>query len=239
MYDVSQVRADFPILAREINGKPLSYLDNGASAQKPRAVIEAVTRAYGEEYANVHRGLHTLSNIATERYEAVRGTIARFLGAAREEEIVFTTGTTERLFEPGPDPISLTELLETGVDTYDFTTLEQTGSEMAKLNTVGRDEALGGTEVIDGVTLHTYRVQSETRDEDGNIVFAAEGKQYVLKEERLFMLGQESYFDGEQHWQEDNTPREFIFPGEPGFEDFEPRYGCNALQAGLTLPARH
>jgi len=151
----------------------------------------------------------------------------------------FTTGTTERLYEPGPDPISLTELLETGVDTYDFTTLEQTGSEMAKLNTVGRDEALGGTEVIDGVTLHTYRVQSETRDEDGNIVFAAEGKQYVLKEERLFMLGQESYFDGEQHWQEDNTPREFIFPGEPGFEDFEPRYGCNALQAGLTLPARH
>ena len=95
MYDVSQVRADFPILAREINGKPLSYLDNGASAQKPRAVIEAVTRAYGEEYANVHRGLHTLSNIATERYEGVRGTIARFLGAAREEEIVFTTGTTE------------------------------------------------------------------------------------------------------------------------------------------------
>ena len=95
MYDVQQVRGDFPILAREVNGKPLTYLDNGASAQKPQVVIDAVTRAYAEEYSNVHRGLHTLSNLATDRYEAVRGTIARFLGAADEEEIVFTSGTTE------------------------------------------------------------------------------------------------------------------------------------------------
>jgi cysteine desulfurase/selenocysteine lyase len=94
MYDVEAVRRDFPILAREVHGRPLVYLDNGASAQKPQAVIDAVTRAYSEEYANVHRGLHTLSSIATERYEATRGTIARFLGAASSEEIVFTTGST-------------------------------------------------------------------------------------------------------------------------------------------------
>ena len=82
MYDVEAVRRDFPILAREVHGRPLVYLDNGASAQKPQAVIDAVTRAYSEEYANVHRGLHYLSSIATEKYEATRGTIARFLGAA-------------------------------------------------------------------------------------------------------------------------------------------------------------
>ena len=95
MYDVDRIRADFPILSREVNGKPLVYLDNGASAQKPQAVIDAVTRAYAEEYANVHRGLHTLSNIATDKYEAVRGIIARFLGAKDEDEIVFTTGSTQ------------------------------------------------------------------------------------------------------------------------------------------------
>ncbi len=95
MYDVEAVRRDFPILAREVNGKPLVYLDNGASAQKPQAVIDAVTRGYAEEYANVHRGLHFLSNLATDRYEAVRGIVARFLGAPDEREIVFTSGTTQ------------------------------------------------------------------------------------------------------------------------------------------------
>ena len=95
MYDVAHIRADFPILSRTVNGKPLVYLDNGASAQKPRAVIDAVTQAYSMEYANVHRGLHYLSNLATDRYEAVRGTIARFLKAGSEDEIVFTSGATE------------------------------------------------------------------------------------------------------------------------------------------------
>lgn len=95
MYDVQKIRSDFPILSREVNGKPLTYLDNGASAQKPQVVIDAVTRAYSEEYANVHRGLHYLSNLATEKYESVRGTIARFLGAADEDEIVLNSGTTE------------------------------------------------------------------------------------------------------------------------------------------------
>lgn len=95
MYDVAQVRKDFPILAREVNGKPLIYLDNGASAQKPQVVIDAITTGYSMEYANVHRGLHYLSNLATDKYEAVRGKVARFLNAGSEEEIVFTSGTTE------------------------------------------------------------------------------------------------------------------------------------------------
>lgn len=95
MYDVDKIRADFPILSREVNGQPLTYLDSGASAQKPQVVIDAVTRGYAEEYSNVHRGLHYLSNLATEKYEGVRGTIARFLGAASEEEIILNSGTTE------------------------------------------------------------------------------------------------------------------------------------------------
>jgi cysteine desulfurase/selenocysteine lyase len=95
MYDVDKIRADFPILAREVNGQPLTYLDNGASAQKPRAVIDAVTRGYAEEYSNVHRGLHFLSNLSTERYEGVRETIARFLNAPSADEIIMNTGTTE------------------------------------------------------------------------------------------------------------------------------------------------
>jgi len=95
MLDVNKVRADFPILSREVNGKPLVYLDNGASAQKPQVVIDAITTAYSHEYANVHRGLHYLSNLATEKYEAVRGIIARFLGVADENQIVLNSGTTE------------------------------------------------------------------------------------------------------------------------------------------------
>ena len=95
MYDVTKIRSDFPILSREVNGKPLTYLDNGASAQKPQVVIDAVTRAYSREYSNVHRGLHYLSNLATDQYEAVRGKIARFVNAAHEDEIVLNSGTTE------------------------------------------------------------------------------------------------------------------------------------------------
>lgn len=94
-FDVAKIRSDFPILSREVNGRPLVYLDNGASAQKPQTVIEAVTRGYAEEYANVHRGLHYLSNLATERYEGVRGIVAQFLNAPSEDEIILNSGTTE------------------------------------------------------------------------------------------------------------------------------------------------
>jgi len=97
MLDVNHLRDDFPILSRQIHGKPLVYLDNGASAQKPQVVIDAVTQAYSYEYANVHRGLHYLSNLATDKYEAVRGKVARFLNATHEGDIVFTSGTTEAI----------------------------------------------------------------------------------------------------------------------------------------------
>lgn len=95
MFDVQKIRSDFPILSRQVNERPLIYLDNGASAQKPQVVIDAMNQGYSHEYANVHRGLHYLSNLATDRYEAVRGKVARFLNAPSEDEIVFTTGTTE------------------------------------------------------------------------------------------------------------------------------------------------
>ncbi|WP_435136503.1 cysteine desulfurase [Pseudopelagicola sp. nBUS_19] len=95
MFDITKIRSDFPILSREVNGKPLVYLDNGASAQKPQAVIDAVTQCYSHEYSNVHRGLHYLSNLATDQYEAVRGKIAHFIGASSEDEIVLNSGSTE------------------------------------------------------------------------------------------------------------------------------------------------
>ena len=94
-FNVEKVRADFPILSRQVNNRPLVYLDNGASAQKPQVVIDAVTQAYTAEYANVHRGLHYLSNLVTDKYEAVRGKVAKFLNAASEDNIVFNSGTTE------------------------------------------------------------------------------------------------------------------------------------------------
>ena len=97
VYDVERIRADFPILFREVHGKPLVYLDNGASAQKPRAVLEAMDHAYRYDYANVHRGLHHLSNVATENFEAARETVRRFLNAGLTEEIVFTRNATSAI----------------------------------------------------------------------------------------------------------------------------------------------
>jgi cysteine desulfurase / selenocysteine lyase len=94
-YNVDCVRADFPILATQVYGKPLVYLDNAASAQKPRAVLDRLERAYTTQYANVHRGLHYLANEATEAYEGAREKVADFLNAARKEEIVFTRNATE------------------------------------------------------------------------------------------------------------------------------------------------
>ncbi len=93
-YDVDHIRTDFPILFREVYGKPLVYLDNGASAQKPRAVLEAMDHVYRFEYANVHRGLHYLSNTATAKYEDARETVRRFLNAGSSDEIIFTRNAT-------------------------------------------------------------------------------------------------------------------------------------------------
>ncbi len=96
-YDVAWVRADFPALALKVYGKDLVYLDNAASAQKPKAVLDRLTEAYTSEYANVHRGLHYLANAATEAYEGARGKVAQFLNASRSEEIIFTRNVTEAI----------------------------------------------------------------------------------------------------------------------------------------------
>jgi len=93
--DVGQLRKDFPILSQRVRGKPLVYLDNAATSQKPRSVIDAVSRFYATENANIHRGVHFLSERATLAYEAVRARVARFVNASSSDEIVFTSGTTE------------------------------------------------------------------------------------------------------------------------------------------------
>jgi cysteine desulfurase/selenocysteine lyase len=118
-FDVQQIRSQFPVLAREINGYPLAYLDNAASAQKPTAVMDAMTSQTERSYANVHRGLHTMANETTEAFEAARGKVASFLGAPSDENIVFTRGATEALnlgayglahmIEPG-DEIIITQM---------------------------------------------------------------------------------------------------------------------------------
>ena len=96
-YDVDRIRADFPILASKVYGKPLVYLDNAASAQKPQAVLDRLNEVYTTQYANVHRGLHYLANEATEAYELAREKVARFLNAKRKEEIIFTRNATEAI----------------------------------------------------------------------------------------------------------------------------------------------
>src|ERR1700742_4742505 len=96
-YDVNRIREDFPILGMQVYGKPLVYLDNAASAQKPKAVLDRVQQAYTSEYANVHRGLHYLANAATEAYEGAREKVRAFLNAKRHEEIIFTRNATEAI----------------------------------------------------------------------------------------------------------------------------------------------
>ena len=96
-FDAVAARADFEILSRPIYGKPLAYLDSGASAQKPRAVLDAMREFAATDYANVHRGVHYLSGAATDAYEAARRTVQKFVNAGREDEIVFTKGGTEAI----------------------------------------------------------------------------------------------------------------------------------------------
>ncbi|MFL5258646.1 MAG: cysteine desulfurase [Hyphomicrobiales bacterium] len=96
-YDVEAIRRDFPILSREVYGKPLVYLDNAASAQKPKAVLDAIMKSYTQEYANVHRGLHFLSNTATQAYEDARESVRRFVNAPSKGQIIFTRNATEAI----------------------------------------------------------------------------------------------------------------------------------------------
>ena len=97
MFDINKIRADFPILHQQVNGKPLVYFDNGATSQKPRSVIDALVHYYERDNSNVHRGLHTLSMRATDAYEGARARIAKFINAADPAEIIFTRGTTESI----------------------------------------------------------------------------------------------------------------------------------------------
>ena len=180
MYDVQQIRADFPILSREINGKPLVYLDNGASAQKPSVAIDAINRAYSEEYANVHRGLHTLSNISTERYEGVRATIARFLNAASEDHIVMNSGTTEGInmvayswamprFEAG-DEIVLS-VMEHHANIVPWHFLRERQGAVLKWVDVAADGALDAQAVIDAIGPKTKLVAiTQTSNVLGTVV---------------------------------------------------------------------
>ncbi|NNG03097.1 MAG: cysteine desulfurase [Inquilinus sp.] len=96
-YDVAAIRADFPILSRQVYGRPLVYLDNAASAQKPRQVIDTVSRFYEHDYSNVHRGLHYLSGVATDAYEAAREKVRAFVNAGSEREVIFTRNATEAI----------------------------------------------------------------------------------------------------------------------------------------------
>lgn len=97
MYDIKKIRADFPILSREIHGKPLTYLDNGASAQKPQVVLDAIQTGFASEYANVHRGMHYLSNTSTQKFEDARKTVQKFINAKSDKEVVFTKNATEAI----------------------------------------------------------------------------------------------------------------------------------------------
>jgi len=112
--DVERIRADFPTLDQQISGHPLVYLDNGASTQKPQVVIDTVAEFYRKDYANVHRGIHTLSQRATDRFEGARSTVRDFINAKSDAEVIFTGGTTEAInlvaqsfvrdsFEPGDE----------------------------------------------------------------------------------------------------------------------------------------
>ncbi|TGX57995.1 aminotransferase class V-fold PLP-dependent enzyme, partial [Escherichia coli] len=97
MYDIQKIREDFPILSREIYGKPLVYLDNGATTQKPRVVVDSIVDEYYSVNANVHRGVHYLSQQATELHEASRETVRKFINARSTNEVIFTRGTTESI----------------------------------------------------------------------------------------------------------------------------------------------
>ena len=132
-FDPYAVRAQFPILSRTVNGKPLVYLDSAASAQKPRAVINAMTRTMEGSYANVHRGLHTLANETTEAFEAARESVARFLNAPAATNIVWTKGGTEAInlvasglgqsIQPGDDAT----IRERGIDLVHPVTASRSG----------------------------------------------------------------------------------------------------------------
>ena len=174
--DVRLVRADFPVLAQQVHGHPLVYLDNAATTQKPRVVIEALTRYYERDNSNVHRGIHELSNRATAAYEAARGRVASFIGAGRAEEIVFTRGTTESInlvanawggknLKPG-DKILLTEMEHHSNIVPWQMIAARTGAKLAYVPVTGDEGELDLSDLdkllADGVKLFAFAHVSNT-----------------------------------------------------------------------------
>ncbi|MBT0957599.1 hypothetical protein IV417_09385 [Alphaproteobacteria bacterium KMM 3653] len=151
----------------------------------------------------------------------------------------FDSGISERLYEPGPDPISMSELLGTGRDTYDFSMVELSEDGQQITRTKGTDEFIGRLETIDGVTLRMVYVDSETFNEEGEVIFSSHGFQYVWPEERLFFLGTDTSNNGEEAWESDSTPVDFIFPGEKNFDRLRPVYDCGELSVRLSDPQSH
>jgi len=215
MYDVTAIRADFPILSRQINGLPLVYLDNGASAQKPQVVIDAMTQSYSHDYANVHRGLHTLSTIATEAYEGVRGKIARFLNAPSEDEIVFTTGTTEAInlvsyAWAGPrlqagDEIILS-IMEHHANIVPWHFLRERQGVVLKWVDIDANGDLDPQAVLDAITPRTRAIIVNTPHNPSATVWSAEHMQSLaelLRGTDIVVIADEVYehmvFDGALH----------------------------------------
>ena len=174
--DVKAIRNDFPILNQQVHGHPLVYLDNAATTQKPRAVIDALVRYYEHDNSNVHRGIHELSNRATEAYEAARRRIASFIGAARAEEIIFTRGTTEginlvaaswgsKFLKPG-DKILLTEMEHHSNIVPWQLIAKRTGAKLVYLPVTGDEGELEldrlETLLADGVKLFAFAHVSNT-----------------------------------------------------------------------------
>lgn len=147
-----------------------------------------------------------------------------------------TDGTRETLQGPGTDPISMSGLLDTGEDSFAFTMRSETGGETRMLHVEGRDRLTGGERTIDGVPLLEADTRVTIRDDAGEVAFTASGRQYVSRRMRMFFLGVDTARQDGESFTYDNTPVDFIFPGEPGFETTTPLYECNSVTSGLAAP---
>lgn len=143
----------------------------------------------------------------------------------------FFSGLRERLVQAGPDPAEMSRLLEEGEDRYEFTTLETGGEERNRYTYIGVDRLTGETETISGEELLVTEFASIALNaETGEEIYSSFGKQYVLADERLFFLGQDTWTQNGQTESSDNTPVDILRPGDAGFGDTEPRYGCGAVE---------
>jgi len=144
-------------------------------------------------------------------------------------------GVREKLADPGPDPISMSDLLAKGVDTFRFTLTSDDGATRKTLYVKGRDRLTGRKTKIDGMTLLDVDSSLTIRGADGKVSYATSGRQYVAPDMRLFLLGKEKVTQDGETVEYDNTPVDFIFPGEPGFNATKPLYECHTVQSGLGI----